>query len=299
MFALLTVVFAVLTINEQFGLFNLPTVDDVFHEFGLRVTTDYPEDFSVHFIDVGQGDCILVKTSNGNMLIDSGEAEYETTVLEYLKNHKVDTLDYVVATHPHSDHIGSLGGVIDKMTVKSIIMPRLSKENTPTTRCYEKLLVSAKNSGAKIIAATPGKDYTLGDADFTVLSPAQQDKEQNNMSVVIKLEYQTKSFLFMGDAEKQIEKQLIEKQFDLKADVIKLGHHGSTTSNGSKFLDEVAPEYAVIMCGFNNKYNHPGQKTLDLLKEKNIYCYRTDEVGSIIFGVENFHFTDVITEVIK
>lgn len=241
--------------------------------------------FSVHFIDVGQGDCTLIKTDKGNMLIDAGENGYETTVLNYLEEHGITELEYFVATHPHSDHIGGAAEVISRITVKKVIMPKLSSSNTPTTKTYENMLTAIKNSGSKVIAAKPDSEYLFGDVEFTVLSPFNQDENLNNMSVTLKLTYGSHSFMLTGDAEKEVEKQLLDNGYDLKADVYKLAHHGSTTSNSVKFFDAVNPKIAVISYGAGNSYGHPHDEIIDMLEEKDVTYYTTAESGTIIIKV--------------
>ncbi len=255
-------------------------------KFGLFETeSSLPIDdgaFSVHFIDVGQGDCTLIKTDKGNMLIDAGENGYETTVLNYLEEHGITELEYFVATHPHSDHIGGAAEVISGVAVKNVIMPKLSSSNTPTTKTYEKMLTAIKKSGSKVIAAKPGSEYIFGDVGFTVLSPFNQDENLNNMSVTLKLTYGSHSFVLTGDAEKEVEKQLLDCGYDLKADVYKLAHHGSTTSNSFKFFDAVNPEIAVISYGADNSYGHPHDEIIDMLEEKNVTYYTTAGSGTVI-----------------
>lgn len=252
-------------------------------------------DFAVHFVDVGQGDCVLIQSGDKNMLIDAGENGNEQTVLDYLDKYGADEFEYIVATHPHSDHIGGLAEVIDASSVSNIIMPRLSKSNTPTTVTYEKMLKAAKNSGSRIIAAVPGNIYSLGDAEFEILAPFEQDENLNNMSVVVKLTYQGRSFLFTGDAEKSVEKQLLSADYDLSADVYKLAHHGSSTSNTVAFLEAVNPDYVVISCGEDNDYGHPHREVMEAVYDLQPACYRTDEDGSVIFTVAN-NVIEVYTE---
>lgn len=252
-------------------------------------------DFSVHFVDVGQGDCILIESGDKNMLIDAGENGSEEAVLEYLEQQKIKEFDFVVATHPHSDHIGGLSEVISEYPVKNVIMPRLSKENTPTTVTYEKMLKAVKESGARVLAAVPGNVYSLDEAEFQIIAPFEQDENLNNMSVGIKLTYQGKSFLFTGDAEKAVEKQMMNSEYDLSADVFKLAHHGSSTSNSKAFLQAAAPDYAVISCGEDNSYGHPHREIVDLLYDLDMYVYRTDRDGSVVFTVNNNELK-VVTE---
>lgn len=255
-------------------------------KLGLFETESYlPIDdgaFSVHFIDVGQGDCTLIKTENGNMLIDAGENGYETTVLNYLEEHGVADLEYFVATHPHSDHIGGAAEVVSGLTVKNVIIPKLSATNTPSTKTYEKMLLAIRDSGARVISAKSGAKYSFGDVEFTVLSPFKQDENLNNMSVTLKLTYGSHSFMFTGDAEKEVEKQLLDSGYDLRADVYKLAHHGSITSNSVKFFDAVNPEIAVISYGVDNSYGHPHDEIIDMLEEKNVTYYTTAESGNVI-----------------
>lgn len=258
-------------------------------------TVSQSGDFAVHFVDIGQGDCVLIQSGDKNMLIDAGENGNEETVLAYLDKYSVDEFEYIVATHPHSDHIGGLPEVIDATKVANVIMPRLSNENTPTTATYEKFLKAVKNSGARVVAAVPGNVYSLGGAEFEIFAPSQQDENLNNMSVVVKLTYQGKSFLFTGDAEKTVEKQLLKSVYDLSADVYKLGHHGSSTSNTVDFLETVNPDYVVISCGEDNDYGHPHREVMEAVYDLGSACFRTDEDGSVIFTVAN-NTIEVFTE---
>lgn len=258
------------------GVFEAPESDDVQVDYGA---------FSVHFIDVGQGDCSLIKTDKGNMLIDAGENGQENVVISYLEKHGITELEYFVATHPHSDHIGGATEVINHVNVKNVIMPKLSSINTPTTQTYENMLRAIKNSGAKVIAATPDKSYTFGDVSFTVLAPFNQDENLNNMSVSLKLNYDKYSFMFTGDAEKEVENQILNSKADISADVFKLAHHGSTTSNTKKFIKAISPEYAVISCSADNKYGHPHDEIIELIETLGIDYYSTYKSGNIIFSI--------------
>lgn len=241
--------------------------------------------FSVHFIDVGQGDCSLIKTDKGHMLIDAGENGQEGAVLGYLEKHGITELEYFVATHPHSDHIGGASEVINRVKVKNVIMPKLSSINTPTTQTYENMLTAIKKSGAKVISANPGKSYAFGDVSFTILAPFEQDENLNNMSVSLKLSYDEYSFMFTGDAERDVESRILDSGADVSADVFKLAHHGSSTSNTRKFLRAISPEYAVICCSSDNKYGHPHDETIESLEKLGINYYSTYKSGNIIFSV--------------
>lgn len=244
-------------------------------------------EFSVHFIDVGQGDCTLIKTPEGSMLIDAGENGYEQTVLDYLETQGIDELKYLIASHPHSDHIGGVAEVLEAITVENVIMPKLSESNTPTTATYEKTLKAIKSSGAKVIAANPGNEYSFGEVEFTVVAPFEQDDNLNNMSVVIRLTYGGYSFLFSADAEKAVEKQILESGCDISADVYKVAHHGSSTSNTENFVRAINPTYAVISCGEDNSYGHPHEEVVELLDNEGIVCYSTAQLNTIVFAVDN------------
>lgn len=241
--------------------------------------------FQVHYIDVGQGDCSLVVCDGQTLLIDAGENGHETEVINYLRLLGIDKLDYIIATHPHSDHIGGLPEVIEEFGMDNIIMPRLTKEQTPTTKTYTRMLEEIKASGAKVISAKVGSTYTLGEASFEILGPVSDSAEDlNSMSVVAKVTHGENSFLFTGDAESDEEREIIGAGVDLDADVLKMGHHGSNTSSCKEFLAEVTPEICVIMCGEDNDYGHPHKEPLERLKKYTNEIYRTDLCGDIVIS---------------
>ncbi len=240
-------------------------------------------EFSVHFIDVGQGDCTLVICGEMALLIDAGENGHETEVLNYLRSMKIDKLDYIIATHQHSDHIGGIPEVLEEYEADNIIMPRLTKEQTPTNSTYKAFLTALQNSDAKIISAKPGSVYQLGNAEFEILGPVTDDCEDiNSMSAVTRITYGETSFLVTGDAEKDEELEIIENGANLDCDVLRVGHHGSSTSSCKDFLDSVSPEICVISCGENNDYGHPHDKVVNRLAKYTDEIYRTDICGSIV-----------------
>ena len=239
--------------------------------------------FSVHFIDVGQGDCTLIMCDDMALLIDAGENGHETEVLNYLRSMKIDKLDYIIATHQHSDHIGGIPEVLEEYEADNIIMPRLTKAQTPTNSTYTAFLKALQNTDAKIISAKPGLKYSLGEAEFEILGPVTNDCEDiNSMSAVTKITYGKSSFLVTGDAEKDEELEIIESGADLDCDVLRVGHHGSSTSSCKDFLDSVSPEMCVISCGENNDYGHPHDKVVNRLAKYTDEIYRTDICGSIV-----------------
>lgn len=240
-------------------------------------------DFSVHFIDVGQGDCTLVASSGKYLLIDAGENGHETDVLNYLRSMGVKKLDYIIATHQHSDHIGGLPEVLEEFETDNIIMPRLTEAQTPTNSTYTAFLKAVKASGAKVISAKPGLTYALGEAEFEILGPVTNDAEDiNSMSAVTKITFGDTSFLVTGDAEKDEELEIIDNGADLDCDVLRVGHHGSYTSSCKEFVSAVSPEVCVISCGENNDYGHPHDAAVKRLEKSTDEIYRTDICGDIV-----------------
>lgn len=233
----------------------------------------------VHFIDVGQGDSILIQNGEHAMLVDAGENDRSDTVVSYLQSQQIRTLDYVIGTHPHSDHIGGLDTVIRAMDVKRVIMPPIEH----TTATFEDVLDAIADKGLKITRPVTGDCYPLGEASFTILAPAgEYKKDLNNWSVGIRLAFGDNSFVMCGDAETDAEADILKTGLELNADVLKVGHHGSHTSTSPAFLKAVSPDYAVIQCGEGNSYGHPHKETMNLLQKEGIQILRTDELGTII-----------------
>ena len=233
----------------------------------------------VHYIDVGQGDCELIQTGNASMLIDAGNSGNGPGIVSYIKGQGINRLNYLILTHPHADHIGGAADVINAFDIDQIIMPKVSH----TSKTFENLLLTIKSKGLKVTSPTPGTDYELGSAKFTILGPDSASYSNlNNYSVVNKVTFGNTSFLFMGDAELESENEILSQGYDIKADVLKVGHHGSDTSTTSSFLSAVNPKYAVISVGHGNKYGHPNQSVLNSLSASKVEVYRTDESGTVI-----------------
>jgi competence protein ComEC len=245
---------------------------------------DMGGNLAVHFIDVGQGDSILIQTpENEFMLIDSGENDQYSKLSGYLDYYGVKELKYAVFTHPHADHIGSAFQVVRDYTIDTLIMPP-AVSNTST---FEKLMTEIENKRIGVTRAEYGRTYQLGGAELLILAPLSEEYDNlNNYSVVILLKYGNVKFLFTGDIEKGPENEIIEycesNGFDISADVLKVGHHGSQTSSGQEFLDMVRPEYAVISCGADNDYNHPHLETVRRLEDIGANILRTDLSGDIL-----------------
>ncbi len=239
---------------------------------------------TVHMIDVGQGDSILIKFDSHAMLVDAGERGNDETIINYLKGLGIEKLEYIVATHPHSDHIGSMPKVIEAFDVENVIMPKLPNKLIPTTSIYKQLIKAVKASGAKTISAKPQAEYMLGDAKITILGPVGTPEDLNDASIVMRLDYGSTSFMFTGDAEAASEKRILDSGADVNADVLKMGHHGSSTSTCKEFFEAVSPSLALISCGTDNDYGHPHRETIELLKTSGIDYERTDLKGTIIVG---------------
>ena len=240
-------------------------------------TSGAPGKIKVHYIDVGQGDSELIQVDGKNILIDAGTSDKKA--LTYLKSIGVTTLDYVIATHPHEDHIGSMDDVINNFNIGIVYSPKA----TTTTKTYESMINALKSKNLKLTVPKVGDKLTIGSATLEFLAPNSSTyKDLNNYSIVTKLKYGNNSFIFMGDAEDVSEGELISKQLDISANVLKVGHHGSHSSTTQAFLDKVNPQYAIISCGKDNDYGHPHKETLDKLNAKNIKVFRTDLSGTII-----------------
>jgi beta-lactamase superfamily II metal-dependent hydrolase len=238
----------------------------------------------VHFIDVGQGDAILIQTPAGqNMLVDGGENACGDAMVNYLISQGVKDLNIVVGTHPHADHIGGLDTVINHFPVKYIYLPKV----THTTKSFRDLLDAVSKKGLKISTAQAGVVLPLDGINCRFLAPVKDYYEElNNYSGVIRLEYGSHSFLLTGDAETESESQMLSLGVNLKSTVLKVGHHGSYSSTSSNFIKAAAPQYAVIMLGKDNQYGHPHTQTLSRLNNAGIKIYRTDQNGTIVFTTD-------------
>lgn len=261
------------------------TIKDSTQQASTTDLQNRTDTLKVHFLDVGQGDSILVQLPNGkNMLVDAGKNDSVSTIVNYLKNNGVKKIDYLVGTHPHEDHIGSLDAVIKNFEIVEVLMPKV----TANTQTFRDVLTAIKNKGLKITTLKVGLN-TLGDENFSVkvLAPNGDTYESlNNYSGVIKVKYKDVAFLLTGDAEELSEKEILASGADLKAQVLKVGHHGSHSSTSPEFLKAVNPKYAVISVGAGNDYHHPHQVTLNKLQKARVTVLRTDEKGTIVFTTD-------------
>lgn len=230
-------------------------------------------------INVGEGDSILIQYNSKNFLIDGGPLDGSDNLLKYIRSEGIDNFSCIFITHPHEDHIGGLPRILSKYKVNNIF----SSGSSSDSPAYVKLIDLIKQNNIKCEVLKNG-DKIIIDKNFffQVLSSENSNKDNlNNDSLVLKLTFENNTFLFMGDAEKEIEDNLLESKINLKSDVIKIAHHGSSTSTSNEFLDAVSPKIALISCGLNNSFNHPSKIITNEFKNRNILFFRTDIDGTI------------------
>ena len=234
---------------------------------------------TVYFIDVGQSDSALLMSENKTMLIDGGNVGDSNLIYSFLNKHGVKHLDYIVSTHAHEDHVGGLSGALNYATVGTAFSP----VTTYDSRVFNNFVSNLDKQGVAITVPKAGDSFKLGSSEVKILAPVKSYKEPNNTSIVLKVTHGEMSFLFTGDAEREAEQDILAKNYDLSATVLKVGHHGSETSSSYAFLREIMPEYAVILCGQNNSYGHPHEVILSRLRDADVKLYRTDMQGDITF----------------
>lgn len=239
----------------------------------------------VYFFDVGQGDCTLIRIGEYTMLIDASISSEADSIIDNLDVLGVQELDAVVATHPHADHIGGMMRVIEEYPIDVFYMPILPDADTPTTRTYENMLDALDENSVTVMAITDETDISAPNgARFEVLSPYQRDEwdDLNNYSAVIRFTYGEVSFMLTGDAEKEVEERILMDNGDISADILKCGHHGSSSSTSPEFLAAVDPTVAIISCGEDNDYGHPHRETMSSLNEQDCDIYQTWQDGSVL-----------------
>ncbi|MDE7273874.1 MAG: MBL fold metallo-hydrolase [Lachnospiraceae bacterium] len=232
----------------------------------------------VHFIDVGQGDCTLITCDGHSMLIDAGDYSKGTAIQNYLQKQNVKKLDYLILTHPDSDHIGGAPVIITKFEIDKVFVSNFEKDN----KTYQKLIQALDNKRLKYTTPNVGAQYSLGTANITILAPNGKYGNPNDASIALMIQNGENKFLFTGDAGEDAEQDILDNGIELSADVYKAGHHGSRTSTSQKFFEAVNPSYAVISCGEDNSYGHPHAETLNTFRMNGVNVYRTDEDGTII-----------------
>lgn len=257
---------------------------------------DRSKGVSVSFIDVGKADSIFITCNDYNILIDAGEDYKASRVSSYLKRYNTQKLDLLIATHPDNDHIGGMSSIINDFQVKIFWQPEIEENVISQTSAYKNMLNSLDSKNVNAEYKKSGDTYSLGDLEFTVLSPSKKYNDTNNSSLVIRLDYYDTSFLFTGDTENEAEQDLINNYSDLlKADVLKVSHHGSNNSSSNEFLQYVNPRYAVISVG-ENTVNLPSKACIGRLEDNNIEILRTDLQGTVTVNAQKDGKINVHTE---
>lgn len=262
-------------INELKG-----EVSKVSKETDIIEKNDIENNLEVQFIDVGQADSILIKQNDKYMLIDAGNNEDGKLLVDYFKNIGITSFEHVVATHAHEDHLGGMDDIINNFDVRNYYMPDV----LTTTKTFEDVLDALEDNNKVYTVLKEGETFNLSDASFKTIFIGNDGEDLNDTSIVLKLSYQDISFLFTGDATKNVEDKILLK--DIESTVLKVGHHGSSYSNSKEFINKVDPLYAVISAGKDNSYNHPHKEVLNILNKNDIKIYRTDESGTIIFSTD-------------
>ncbi len=268
-YPVLAVIIAVIIV----GVFVFQSVQDNANKVTIPMDGLY-----VHYIDVGQGDSELVCCGGEYMLIDAGEPSASDTVVDYLNDHGIEKLDYVVCSHGHADHCGGLDAVVENFEVGTV----LTSPYPGDTASYEIFSDAVAAKGLAMTVPELGESYTLGEAKFEFVGPLEQYDNLNDDSLVMRLEYGDTSFLFTGDMTSKAERDLLEDGANVKCDVLKVGHHGSSGSSSYRFLYEAEPKIAVISCEAGNSYGHPHEEALSRLNDCGAEIYRTDLEGSIV-----------------
>lgn len=243
----------------------------------------YPEsDLELHFIDVGQGDAAMLITDEATVVIDCGPTSSADVLCEYIKE-RCDKIDCLVISHPHEDHMGGASVLIEEFEIGEIIMEGYDEFENDAPVFYERAYDAMVEHELYPLLAVPGNTYVYGDITLEILAPCRDYGDKNNNSIVLKATSDGASAIFTGDAESTAEADILEKYAArLNADVLKVGHHGSSTSSSEAFYRAVSPDIAVISCGKDNSYGHPHTEILELFEKNSQEYYRTDEAGSVV-----------------
>ena len=243
--------------------------------------------FEMHSIDVGQALSVLVECDGQYMLYDGGNVDDGSLVVSYLQSQGVEQLEYVFCSHAHEDHVGGLAAALAYFPAYHVYSP----VTEASTKCFKDFVKYTQQQGLQVEVPAVGTTWPLGGATVTMVGPVAQYSDTNDTSIVLRIEYGSTSFLLTGDMEKTAETDLVNSGVNLRADVLQVGHHGSSTSTGYLFLNSVLPEMAVISCGTGNKYGHPHEETLSILRDAKVDVYRTDLQGTITIGSDGQNYT--------
>ena len=256
-----------------FGIYYFNNNDNIqFRQTEKEVVNIIDDSLKIYFMDVGEADSILIKCGN-NMLIDAGNTTDGKYLVNYYKLLGISDFQYIIATHSHEDHIGGMANIVYNFNFDNLFIPKSYKS-------YNNLLKALEYKNKSYYVPEIDSSYRLGDCSFQILYIGDDTIDLNNTSIVLKLKYKNTSYLFMGDATGDVEREILNK--DIKSDVLKVGHHGSSYSTSAVFLSKVKPKFAIISVGKDNDYGHPKQITLDKLERVNANVYRTDQDGTII-----------------
>lgn len=275
----------------------VPTWDSLYAQAGIAAVAPIvpPEvgETQIHFIDVGQGDAVLLEQSGHFAMIDAGTNDSEERLLAYLEQKNIDHLELLIMTHPDGDHIGGMDGVMEALQVDELWIPNFSKSKRPTGYTYQKILDEADEKGVQVTVPQEGTTFQLGDGVITLISDgvaqpkrtANAAVDYNNLSLCTQFEIGEFSFLDTGDGEAEAEEQLVDSDWPLQATLFKAAHHGSSTSNTRRLLQAVQPKIVVVSCGEDNLYDHPHDEALEMFALVKADVYRTDLQGNVIVAV--------------
>lgn len=290
MLVIFTVMFVLslgIYLNEKLFRFEfIPTTAEITAFFnGQKAVTPAEGEIAVHFIDVGQGDCAFIVAGEKRVLIDCGEPEYSGRVIRYISSLGIRRIDYVIATHPHDDHIGGMADILEEFSVGSIIMPEIPDEMLPIGDYFDDMLNVIDRKGIVAQYSRTGTTIELdGGAQIQIVAPVHNDYTSlNNFSIACRLTFGRRSFFFSGDIERASESDILNSGYYIRSDVLKIPHHGSTSSSSPAFLEAVMPEYAVISVGEGNPYGHPRPEVVERLVGLDCMIFTTMECGNIVF----------------
>lgn len=270
------------TVSEKLGVPGVPTWKEIGALFNpQQKMSDGSDPVNVKFFDVGQGDCTLITANGKHILIDAGENDQADRVVKYLKKAGVKRIDVLIGTHPHSDHIGGLDAVVEQFEIGKVILPKLTEEQTPTTKTYLDLLNAIADKGLKVTRAKPGDVVEVGGGRLEIIGPVSEYSDLNNVSVTARFVYDEISFWIAGDCSKEAETDLLDKKLVPRTNVYKVSHHGSNTASTERFLTALAPETCVISLAAGNSYGHPHQEVTKRFKKHGFKVYRTDLNGTV------------------
>ncbi|MBO5853038.1 MAG: MBL fold metallo-hydrolase [Clostridia bacterium] len=268
--------------------YKLPGWSEIFSAVSGEKIVQTDEDF-VRFIDVGQGDCILISSNGYNALIDFGnQSDFGSELLSDLQSYGIKRLDCVMLSHFDADHVGGASKVIGAIETKYAVLP---EQDDRSESSYDNFTYALKESKTEVYPAKLGTVINIGDFEITVLAYNRDAKNSNDKSVVLMAKIGNIKFLFTGDAGTEVEKQILSDKINVDCDVYKAAHHGSRSSNSKEFILSASPEYAVFSVGANNSYGHPHSEVTDILTDAGAKIYRTDRMGDITFKVENGKIT--------